>query len=131
MIALLAILVLLLIAGLIIWERSTRVSPASPPPLPSRPPWTRTPAQQKARKPLQRSDHPRFQGRGVSTAGGVGARGGAGGATAQRAGPRFSLASTATPRFSGEVRRSPDAIGLACGRPIAECDRGADCLCVD
>jgi hypothetical protein len=104
-IVLAVLLIAALIAGLILWERSTRV-------------------------PTRRNDHPRFQGRGISTARGAGAGRGAG-APARQTGPRFSPASTATPRFSGEVRRSPDAIGLACGRPIAECDRGADCLCVD
>ena len=34
-------------------------------------------------------------------------------------------------RMTGSIQRSPDAIGLACGRPISECTRGDDCLCVD
>lgn len=32
-------------------------------------------------------------------------------------------------RMTGSIQRSPDAIGLACGRPISECTRGDDCLC--
>jgi hypothetical protein len=34
-------------------------------------------------------------------------------------------------RFSGTTRRNPDAIGVACGRPISQCTRGKDCLCID
>ena len=34
-------------------------------------------------------------------------------------------------RFDGAVRHQPNAIGLACGRPVSECRRGHDCLCVD
>jgi hypothetical protein len=37
----------------------------------------------------------------------------------------------ARPRFSGTARRDPNAIGVACGRPISECTRGEDCLCLD
>jgi hypothetical protein len=33
-------------------------------------------------------------------------------------------------RFGGEVTRQPNAVGLACGRPISECKRGRNCLCV-
>jgi hypothetical protein len=33
-------------------------------------------------------------------------------------------------RFTGEVTRQPNAVGLACGRPMSECKRGRDCLCV-
>lgn len=38
---------------------------------------------------------------------------------------------TTRPRFSGTARRDPSAIGVACGRPISECTRGEDCLCLD
>lgn len=32
-------------------------------------------------------------------------------------------------RFSGAAYIPPNAIGLACGKPVAECKRGANCLC--
>jgi hypothetical protein len=32
-------------------------------------------------------------------------------------------------RFSGGAYIPLNAIGLACGRPVAECKRGRDCLC--
>jgi hypothetical protein len=125
------VICLLVIAGLIAWDRFSRVPPVPHSPQQTgSPPWTGPSAQREARKPAQATAPPRFQGRGVATGRDARAERG-GGAPARRTGPRFSPASTATPRFSGEVRRSPDAIGLACGRPIAECDRGADCLCVD
>lgn len=33
-------------------------------------------------------------------------------------------------RFSGSAYVPPNAIGLACGKPVAECTRGDDCLCI-
>jgi hypothetical protein len=33
-------------------------------------------------------------------------------------------------RFSGTARIPPNAIGLACGRSVAQCKRGRDCLCI-
>lgn len=129
---LLVVLLALVVVGLAIWGLWMRETPAGPPgwgppqrpPFPSRPPLSPTPSP-------TRSGNPRFQGRRLTR-------------TPTRAAPTRTTpspreathrfvpgSSTTTPRFGGEVRRSPDAIGLACGRPIAECQRGADCLCVD
>lgn len=36
----------------------------------------------------------------------------------------------ARPRFSGATRRDSNAIGVACGRPISDCTRGEDCICL-
>jgi hypothetical protein len=49
----------------------------------------------------------------------------------QRPGARRPLGRRPQPgaRFGGTVRSAPNAVGLACGRPISECQRGADCLC--
>jgi hypothetical protein len=49
--------------------------------------------------------------------------------------PRPVVSSTGTrkrppSRFSGGAHIPSNAIGLACGRPVAECKRGHDCLCV-
>jgi hypothetical protein len=109
-----------LVAGLVVWDRlsrpsdgrSTRVAPPTP--------------RVHARPPAAT---PRFQGHGV-----VPARTAECLPPPRALGGRIVRRDTAAPqsRFSGGVRRSPNAIGLACGRPIAECPRGGvDCLCVD
>jgi hypothetical protein len=47
--------------------------------------------------------------------------------------PRVNGHFTGAPgrRFGGEVRMRPDAVGRACGQPVAQCARGRDCLCID
>lgn len=82
--------------------------------------------QRRAPSPVRREAGtaavPRFQGRGVVVP------------QAPSPPPRPVRAAggpNADARFSGTVRIRPDAIGLACGRPIASCTRGADCLCRD
>lgn len=109
--AAIVILLGLIILGLVIWDRCLRESTSADP-------GDFRPAARTPRPP----ERPRFQGRGVVSTPKAGSPRFAPGAAAQNAPP---------PRFSGEVRRAPNAIGLACGRPIAECDRGEDCLCVD
>lgn len=115
-------LVVLGLVGLLVWSVYFRKPPASTPPEGFRLP------QRSAPLPTKPNPRPRFQGRGVvSRRDPFGRPPGTPGT-----GPKTRFAPRApAPRFSGEVRRAPDAIGLACGRPIAECERGADCLCVD
>jgi hypothetical protein len=45
--------------------------------------------------------------------------------------PHTAAAVSEGRRFQGTRRRDPNAIGVACGRPIAECTRGEECLCLD
>lgn len=121
MIALVLVLVLVIVC-LVAWDRCVREKPPADSPaadVPTRERFRPTARAAPRPGPGKALGRPRFQGRGAAAgrpAAGVN---------------RFVPRAEARPRFSGEVRRSPDAIGLACGRPIAECDRGADCLCVD
>ena len=120
----LVVLLVLVIVGLVIWDRCVR---EKPPTVSSAGGPTRErfrPATRATPRPGlgKAGSHPRFQGRDTAAARPAGVPAAQVNRFAPRAGTR---------RFSGEVRRSPDAIGLACGRPIAECDREADCLCID
>jgi hypothetical protein len=119
MIVLVVILALGLL-GLVIWDRCIRAQPPTHSSYGDRDRFR--PATPPAPRPGA-AGRPRFQGRGVATTRPTFPT------TTQTRRPTPRAAPTA--RFSGEVRRAPDAIGLACGRPIVECERGADCLCVD
>jgi len=119
----LLVLLALLIVALLLWDRLS--------PRPSERPHQRTlPRAAPPRpRPAARPAVPRFNGLGVVSATQAPQRAGRREGAVRRAAPRARGAAAA--RFSGGVRRSPNAIGLACGRPISDCTRGADCLCVD
>jgi hypothetical protein len=108
------------VIALLLWDRLSQPPAGRPAP--------RTPTRPPQRRTLDGGGTPRFQGRGI-----VPARTAERRAAPQARGGRIGhrAAPAAGQRFSGGVRRSPNAVGLACGRPIAECTRGADCLCVD
>lgn len=120
----LVILLALVIVGLVVWDRCVREKPPvdSLAGVPTRERFR--PAARPAPPPEagKTSGRPRFQARGTAMR--------PAGRPAVRGGHSISRAAS-PPRFSGEVRRAPGAIGLACGRPISECNRGPDCLCVD
>jgi hypothetical protein len=110
----LAIIFACVIAGLVIWDQrfrsqATRDGGRSDPTVP--------------RRTEQAAPPPRFKGNGTISPNTLRGPGGSPRRN-QRARPEDR------PRFSGAARREPNAIGVACGRPISECARGEDCLCL-
>jgi hypothetical protein len=110
----LLIVLALLVVGLVLWDRlqRDRGSPRDDGPV-------------RDRVRMRRVEPPpRFKGNGrVQYLQGPRQR--------PRRSPRRDVPSPRTQRFQGTRRRDPNAIGVACGRPIAECTRGEECLCLD
>ncbi len=103
------------ILALILWDRFLRF---------------RTPTQDDRQTPAGRArmrrvdSPPRFKGNGtVPTL--------AQGAPRRPRSPHRSAPASEVSRFQGTRRRDQNAIGVACGRPISECTRGEECLCLD
>lgn len=110
----LAIILACVIVGLFAWDRLVRFRA---------PRHDEAPLHSQLR--LRRVETPRFKGNGTVPFH-VAAM------TGRPISPRRTAA-TDVPieRFQGTRRRDPNAIGVACGRPISECTRGDECLCVD
>ncbi|HEV7937207.1 MAG TPA: hypothetical protein VGP18_04190 [Solirubrobacteraceae bacterium] len=111
----LAIALACLILALVAWDRFLRF---------------RTPRQDDSQTPAGRArirrvdSPPRFKGNGtVPTF--------AQGAPRRPRSPRRVAPAAEARRFQGTRRRDQNAIGVACGRPISECTRGEECLCLD
>jgi hypothetical protein len=110
----LAIIFALVIIGLVVWDRFLRFRSSS----------QDDGSVHDVRVRMRRVESPpRFKGNGRQPH--------IQGVPQHRRSPRRDAASAQTQRFKGTRRRDPNAIGVACGRPIAECTRGEECLCLD
>ena len=110
----------LIVIALVIWDRGTRGRTIRGTPGHGPVGETQTPVAQPTR----------FKGKGVVRQPNRVARQPVAKVRPRRSG-RIGPRPNSSPRFDGAVRRQPNAIGLACGRPVCECKRGPDCLCVD